>query len=172
MKRSVLSRSLRTQSLALLAATALLAPAQKLPWQTAATVKPDDQLVHFLYPQQVTLPAGKPQTVELHFRINSGLHINSHQPRQKSLIKTEMIVAEPSGVTISAVDFPPGTDYAFPADPQTKLSVYSGDFVLAMHLTTQKGNRLVQGGLRYQACDTNTCFPPRTVPVAVDVIGQ
>jgi len=154
-------------------AGALLAVGQKLPWQTSASMKPgDNQLVHFLYPQQVTLAAGKPQTIELHFRINPGLHINSHDPRQKSLIRTELIVAEPAGVNVSAVDFPPGSDYAFPLDPQTKLSVYSGDFVLKMHLTAQKGNHLVQSELRYQACDTNTCFPPRNAPVAVDVIGQ
>jgi hypothetical protein len=159
--------------IAAVVAGALLAGAQKLPWQTSASVKPgDDQLVHFLYPQQVTVPAGKPQTIEMHFRINSGLHINSHQPRQKSLIRTELIAAEPTGVKISAVDFPVGSDYAFPLDPQEKLSVYTGDFVLKMHLTAQKGNHLVQGALRYQACDTNTCFPPRNAPVAVDVIGQ
>jgi Thiol:disulfide interchange protein DsbD, N-terminal len=163
----------RAVAIAALLAGGLLAAGQKLPWQTSASVKPgDNQLVHFLYPQQVTLPAGKPQTIDLHFRINPGLHINSHDPRQKSLIRTELIEAEPNGVKISTVDFPPGSDYAFPLDPQQKLSVYSGDFVLKMHLTTQKGNHLVQGALRYQACDTNTCFPPRNVPVAVDVIGQ
>lgn len=163
----------RAVAIAALLAGTLLVSAQKLPWQTSASVKPaDNQLVHFLYPQQVTLEAGKAQTIELHFRINPGLHINSHDPRQKSLIRTELIEAEPSGVKISAVDFPAGSDYAFPLDPQTKLSVYSGDFVLKMHLTTQKGNHLVEGALRYQACDTNTCFPPRNVPVAVDVIGR
>ncbi|MFZ0632626.1 MAG: disulfide bond formation protein DsbC [Acidobacteriaceae bacterium] len=163
----------RAIAIAALLAGALLAAGQKLPWQTSASVKPgDNQLVHQLYPQQVTVPAGKPQVIELHFRINSGLHINSHEPRQKSLIRTELIAAEPSGVTISAVDFPPGSDYAFPLDPQEKLSVYTGDFVLTMHLTARKGNHLVQGALRYQACDTNTCFPPGDAPVAVDVIGQ
>jgi hypothetical protein len=163
----------RAAMIAALVAGALVAAGQKLPWQTSASVKPaDNQLVHLLFPQQVTVPAGKPQMIELHFRINSGLHINSHEPRQKSLIRTELIAAEPSGVNISAVDFPPGSDYAFPLDPQEKLSVYTGDFVLKMHLTAQKGNHLVQAALRYQACDTNTCFPPRNAPVAVDVIGQ
>ncbi|HEY1807079.1 MAG TPA: protein-disulfide reductase DsbD domain-containing protein [Acidobacteriaceae bacterium] len=163
----------RAIAIAALLTGTLLAGAQKLPWQTSASMKPaDNQLVHFLYPQQVTLAAGKVQTIELHFRINSGLHINSHEPRQKSLIKTDLIAAEPNGVKISAVDFPSGSDYAFPLDPADKLSVYTGDFVLKMHLTAQKGNHLVQGALRYQACDTNTCFPPRNAPVAVDVIGQ
>jgi hypothetical protein len=149
------------------------AAAQKLPWQT-----PDNpggsaqQLVHFLYPQQVMLPASKPGMVELHFRVNDGLHINSHAPRQKSLIRTELIEAEPEGVKIAAVDFPPGSDYAFEADPTEKLSVYSGEFVLRMHVTASRGDHLVSGALRYQACDNHTCFPPRNLPVAVDVVGK
>ncbi|MFP5227205.1 MAG: disulfide bond formation protein DsbC [Acidobacteriota bacterium] len=145
--------------------------AQKLPWETG-TNGASQQLVHYLYPQQVTLPAGKSATIEMHFRVNEGLHINSHTPLQKSLIRTELIEAEPQGINVAAVDFPPGASYAFPADPSMKLSVYSGEFVLRMHLTAQRGNHLLDGQLRYQACDNHTCFPPRKLPVAVDVIGQ
>lgn len=149
------------------------AQAQKLPWQTPGNEGGSpQQLVHFLYPQQVTLPAGKSSTIEMHFRINDGLHINSHEPRQKSLIRTELIEAEPAGVKIASVDFPPGADYAFAADPSQKLSVYSGEIVLKMHLTAQRGEHLLEGALRYQACDTNTCFPPRNLPVDIDVVGQ
>lgn len=147
--------------------------AQKLPWQTSSDEGANPpQLVRFLYPQQVTLRAGKPATIEMHFRINEGLHINSHEPRQKSLIRTELIEAEPAGVKIASVDFPTGADYAFPADPSQKLSVYNGEFVLTMHLVVQRGDHLLEGALRYQACDTNTCFPPRKLPVEIDVTGQ
>jgi hypothetical protein len=145
--------------------------AQKLPWQTSGNQN-EKQLVRFLYPQQVTVPAGKPQVIELHFRIENGLHINSHTPRQKSLIQTQLMVAQPPGIDVSGVDFPAGSDYSFPADPQQKLSVYSGEFVLKMHLTAQRGDHLLQSGLRYQACDTNTCFPPRTTPLSIDVVAH
>jgi Disulphide bond corrector protein DsbC len=147
---------------------------QKLPWQSSDSPggSSGQQLVHFLYPQQVTLTAGTPQTIELHFRIADGLHINSHTPRQKSLIRTELIIAEPVGVKIPTVDFPAGSDFAFPADPSQKLSIYSGEFVLKMHLAVQPGNHMIQGALRYQACDNSTCFPPRNAPVAVDVIAH
>jgi hypothetical protein len=156
-----------------LAICAAAACAQALPWQSSDNPGgPNQQLVHFLYPQQVTVQAGSAQTVDLHFRIANGLHINSHTPRQKSLIRTELIVAEPTGVKIATVDFPDGTDFAFPADPSQKLSIYSGEFVLKMHLTAQSGNHLVQGALRYQACDNSTCFPPRNTPVAIDVIAH
>lgn len=147
---------------------------QKLPWQSPDSPGggAQQQLVHFLYPQQVAIQAGVPQTVEMHFRIANGLHINSHTPRQKSLIRTELIAAEPAGVKIAAVDFPAGSDFAFPADPSQKLSIYSGEFVLKMHLTAQRGDHLIQGALRYQACDMSTCFPPRNAPVAIDVIAH
>jgi hypothetical protein len=152
---------------------AVAVAAQNLPWQSAEGAGSSPrQLVHFLYPQQVTVAAGKPATVEMHFRIDEGLHINSHVPRQRSLIRTELIEAEPSGVKIAAVDFPAGVDYAFPADPSQKLSVYNGEFVLTMHLTAQRGDHLLDGALRYQACDTNTCFPPRNLPVEIDVTGN
>ncbi len=146
------------------------AGAQNLPWETSGGSA--QQLVHFLYPQQVTLAAGKAGTVDLHFRISEGLHINSHTPLQKSLIRTELIEAEPQGVKVAAVDFPAGSDYAFPADPNTKLSVYSGELVLRMHLTASRGDHLISGQLRYQACDNHTCFPPRNLPVSVDVVGK
>jgi hypothetical protein len=156
-----------------LALGAAAACAQALPWQSADNPGGSgQQLVHFLYPQQVNVAAGSAQTVDLHFRIANGLHINSHTPRQKSLIRTELIVAEPVGVKIATVDFPDGTDFAFPADPSQKLSIYTGEFALKMHLTAQPGNHLIQGALRYQACDNSTCFPPRNVPVAIDVIAH
>jgi Disulphide bond corrector protein DsbC len=158
---------------AAIAIAAAAACAQALPWQSSDNPGgPNQQLVHFLYPQQATLAAGSAQIVNLHFRVANGLHINSHTPRQKSLIRTELMVVEPAGVKIAAVDFPDGTDFAFPADPSQKLSIYSGEFVLKMHVAAQPGNHLIQGVLRYQACDNSTCFPPRNAPVAIDVIAH
>lgn len=148
------------------------AAAQKLPWQTSGSTPANTPLVRFLYPQQVQVQAGKPYTVEMHFRIANGLHINSHTPLQKSLIRTDLNAPAPSGVRITAVEFPAGSSYAFPAAPSMKLSVYSGEIVVGMRIIAQRGNHLIQGSLRYQACDNNTCFPPRNVPVAVDVIAQ
>lgn len=147
--------------------------AQKLPWQTSDTASASGgQLVRFLYPQQVMVAAGKPQVIEMHFRIANGFHINSHLPLQKSLIRTDLTAPDSPGVKIVRVDFPQGSSYAFPADPSQKLSVYAGELVLRMRIIAQRGNHLIQGSLRYQACDTNTCFPPRNVPAAVDVIAQ
>ncbi len=157
---------------AALAVGGLASPAQKLPWQTSGSPAANAPMVRFLYPQQVQVQAGKPYTVQMHFRITNGLHINSHTPLQKSLIRTDLNASAPSGVQITGVQFPAGSPYAFPAAPSQKLSVYTGEIVVGMRIVAQRGNHLIQGSLRYQACDNSTCFPPRNVPVAVDVVAQ
>jgi len=146
--------------------------AQKLAWESDVQPKTGAQQVKFLYPEQVTIPAGKASLVELHFRVNDGLHINSHTPRVKSLIPTQLLVEEPEGLTLANVEFPQGVDYSPAFSPNDKLSVYTGDFVLKAYVTAQPGEHLVQGVLRYQACDANSCYPPKKAPVAVDIVAK
>jgi hypothetical protein len=149
------------------------ADAQKLAWQNDAKSNGSEhQFVQFLYPEQVTIAAGKPAVVDLHFRVNNGLHINSHTPSAKSLIATQLLVNEPSGVNVATVDFPPGAEYSPAFDPSQKLSVYTGEFVLHAHVTARAGQHLVQALLRYQACDANSCYPPRTAQVALNVVAK
>jgi hypothetical protein len=155
----------------MLAALVVSAGAQSFPWQRGSG-ETDAPAVRYEYPEQVTVAAGRSATVELHFRIREGLHINSHTPLQKSLIRTELIVMEPPGVKVAAVDFPAGSDYALKALPNEKLSVYTGEVVLQAHVNVQRGEHLVQAALRYQACDANSCYPPKKAPVAVDIIAR
>jgi hypothetical protein len=150
------------------------AASQRLPWQDkdAAAQDKDHQSVRYLFPEQITVVAGRPATVEMHFQVSDGMHVNSHTPREKNLIRTDLVVAEPLGIKIATVDFPEGSDYALAANPAEKLSVYTGDFVLVAHVTAQPGEHLVEGALRYQACDATSCYPPRKLPVAVDIIAR
>jgi hypothetical protein len=147
--------------------------AQEIPTSNNPAVsRPTNANVQYLFPEQVSITAKQPATVDLHFRVKQGMHINSHTPHVKALIPTNLVLVEGPGVKVTSVDFPPGTDFAFVFSPKDKLNIYSGDFVLRAHLTVQPGDHLLQGGLRYQACDTNSCYPPKTIPVAVDVIAK
>jgi Disulphide bond corrector protein DsbC len=149
-----------------------LAIAQNLPWETGDSADKKPQSVRFLYPEQISVTANHDSIVEMHFKVNDGLHINSHTPRIKSLIPTQLMVVEPAGLKIGPVDFPAGTDYSFAATPNDKIAVYTGEFVVKAHIKAQAGEHLIQGALRYQACDTNSCYPPRNAPVAMDVIAR
>jgi Disulphide bond corrector protein DsbC len=128
--------------------------------------------VQFLGPQQVTIPAHHAAQIDLRFRVADGLHINSHAPLEKSLIPARLAVVEEPGLNVTAVDFPPGTEYALQLAPREKLSVYTGEFILHAHVTALPGQHLLNGVLRYQACDSNACMPPHTIPVSVTVTAQ
>ncbi len=128
--------------------------------------------VEYLFPEQVTVPTGKPSPVALHFRIAPGFHINSHTPKDESLIPTTFSVSESSGVKLASASYPAGQDFTLPVDPSTKLSVYTGEFTVQARLAAERGNHLVQASLRYQACDKSACYPPKTITVPIDVIGN
>jgi hypothetical protein len=128
--------------------------------------------VEYLYPEQVTVAAGKTSEVTLHFRIAQGLHINSHQPREKELIPTTFSIPEGFGVRLDAASYPEGTEFTLPLDPETKLSVYTGEFTIQAKIVATQGNHLVEAKLRFQACDKDACMPPKTITVPIDVIGK
>ena len=68
--------------------------------------------------------------------------------------------------------YPAGTVTALAADPATRLSVYTGEFVIHARMAAAAGNHLIEGRLRYQACDSNQCMPPATAIATIDVIGS
>jgi hypothetical protein len=154
-----------------LAASGQVIKDQPLPLPDGANQRAD-AAVQFLSPDKINIPARRAAQIDLHFRVADGLHINSHAPTDKTLIPTRLAVVEVQGLNVTAVDFPPGTQYAPQFAPREKLSVYTGEFILHAHLTAQPGEHLLEGGLRYQACDANACLPPRTIPVSITVVAQ
>lgn len=139
---------------------------------TPAATPEKAQTVAYLYPEQITLPAGKPAPVALHFRVGAGLHINSHRPHDEFLIPTTFTLPEGKGVRMTDLRYPAGDDVSLPIDPKSKLNVYVGEFILDAKFVAERGEHLVEAKLRYQACDQRECMPPRTIPVAIDVIGK
>ena len=128
--------------------------------------------VEYLFPEQVTVPAGRPTPVALHFRIAPGFHINSHTPKEDFLIPTSFSIPGTAGVALKDAAYPDGTDFTLPLDPSTKLSVYTGEFAIQARIVAQRGNHLIEASLHYQACDKNACMPPKTITVPIDVIGN
>ncbi len=146
---------------------------QTFPWQSAQKAAGKGaSIVQFAGPEQISVQAGQPQEVELRFQVAPGYHINSHTPHGKTLIPTQLMITEGSGLDVTRVDFPQGTDTSFAFAPDEKLNVYMGDVVLRAHLKAKPGSQLLQGALRYQACDQNACMPPKTTAVAVSVLAK
>jgi hypothetical protein len=130
------------------------------------------EFVAFLASEPVNVAAGKAAIVPLHFRVADGMHINSHTPHLKELIPTQLAVAEIPGINVVSVDFPAGSDYSFAFSPRQKLSVYAGELVLRAHLIARPGDHPVHALLRYQACDSTSCYPPKTLSLSFEVIAK
>ncbi|MCU1308927.1 MAG: hypothetical protein JWO20_52 [Candidatus Angelobacter sp.] len=121
----------------------------------------------------VTLAPGKPGKLEIRFRVNSGYHINSNKPHSELLIPTTVQFAPSDKITVGKISYPAGEEFALKFSPTEKLDVYTGDVLVTAPVTAAKGlapgNYTLKAELRYQACNDNSCFPPKTVPMEVAV---
>lgn len=156
----------------MLALTAMTARAQFISNTPQSRIALKTDAVQYLFPEQATVVAGKASPVVLHFKVAPGLHVNSHTPSEDYLIPTSFSIPEGSGVRLLSASYPAGTAIALPADPKTKLNVYTGEFAIQARIVSTPGNHLVEAKLRYQACDQSQCMPPKTITVAIDVIGK
>lgn len=150
----------------------LIAFSQVQDTQKPARTGAKAEAVQYLYPEQLTVPAGKSTAVALHFRIRQGLHINSHAPKEEFLIATVLSIPDASGVHLESATYPPGKEFTLPVDPSTKLLVYTGEFTIQARIVAQPGDHMVEAKLRYQACDDNACLPPKTITVPIDVVAK
>jgi hypothetical protein len=159
-------------SAAVLTLGTTLALGQFIPNGAESRASDKDDAVRYVFPEQVTVQAGKSSPVELHFRIAQGLHINSHNPGNEFLIPTVFSIPDSEKVKLKAADYPNGAFVTLPFDPKNKLSVYTGEFIIQAKIMAPEGNHLLQGKLRYQACNDNQCLPPKTISVPIDVIAK
>ncbi|HVZ16330.1 MAG TPA: hypothetical protein VG897_04385 [Terriglobales bacterium] len=122
---------------------------------------------------KVAVPQGGKSKVELMFRVMPGFHINSNKPTSDLYIPTAVRLDVPTDISVGKLEYPEGELVSFPFDPDTKLSVYTGDITVKGLVMTAKstprGTYRVHGNFRYQACDNRACYPPVNLPVAFDV---
>lgn len=119
----------------------------------------------------VQVDAGKPQAVELIFRVDPGFHINSHTPKDELLIPT---VFKPGAgeVKVLGETYPAGSAFRLTIGAGETLDVYQGEFRVGLRVIAPKGASTLTGLLRYQACDNESCFPARTLAVKVALTGR
>lgn len=145
----------------LAAAVAQDSPGKKVPSVTVAPVP------------IATITRGKAGTVDLHFRVGSGFHVNSNTPKSEFLIPTTLKLDPPTDIVVGKISYPPGDEASFPFAPDEKLSVYGGDFTVGVLVRplahVLPGKYAFHGQLKYQACDNAACYPPKTLPVNFEV---
>ena len=121
----------------------------------------------------VTAERTKQTIVDLNFRVPPGYHINSNTPKSEFLIATALRLDVPTDIVLGKIEYPAGEDLTFPFSPDEKLNVYTGDFTIALTVhplhCVVPGKYMMHGVLRYQACDNSACYPPKNLPVTMEL---
>jgi DsbC/DsbD-like thiol-disulfide interchange protein len=104
--------------------------------------------------------------------IPSGYHVNSSQPLEKFLVATQLKIDAPQGIRVGPVIYPRASLRMFKFS-KTKLAVYEGRAILRFNVTVPaafKGSSAeLKAHLRYQSCNNELCFPPKSVEVKLDL---
>jgi hypothetical protein len=132
--------------------------------------QPKKQHVELLT-DSIQLAANKPQDVELRFRVEPGFHINSNKPKDELLLPT-VLKLDPGSLRIANQQYPPGSHFRLQIGDGEDLDVYQGEFRVMLRVEAPKGASTITGSLRYQACDTAACYPPKTLPVQIAVTAK
>ena len=101
-------------------------------------------------------------------KIRPGFHVNAREKSEDYLIATDLKSDLPAGFQAGEVSYPKGKleKFTFSKIP---LNVYQDTVTLKLPLTALANARLGQQHialkLRYQACSSEICLPPVTLPL-------
>jgi thiol:disulfide interchange protein len=115
---------------------------------------------------------GKSIKAALEVKLQENFHVHSNKPLDPLLIPTVLTVEPPAGLTLAGTAYPDAIMLTtkFSAEP---LAVYEERFVLGALLRASPdlapGAYTVPATLRYQACDDEKCFPPKTLKLEFTV---
>jgi hypothetical protein len=118
----------------------------------------------------VQVKPGTEQVVELRFRVDEGYHINSHKPMDDLLIPTTLKFALGT-VKVVGTEYPQGEIIKLLGNGEG-LDVYQGEFKVQLRVVAPRGFSTMTGTVRYQACDNEACFPPKTLAVRLAVTAK
>jgi Disulphide bond corrector protein DsbC. len=124
--------------------------------------------------EKVTAKRGAAVEVKTPILLKPGYHVNSNTPSESYLIPLRL-TWEPGPLQSIDVIFPKAHLEKYEFSP-TRLSVFTGDFELATKFKVaadaESGPGMALGKLRYQACNNNSCLPPKTIEIKIPVIVQ
>ena len=125
-------------------------------------------------PEKVAAKRGVTVEATIRAALKSGYHVNSNTPSEDYLIPLRL-TWESGPLEPVEVIFPKAhlEKYEFSPKP---LSVFTGDFALVTRFKVAagatSGPSMMLGKLRYQACNNNSCLPPKTIEIKLPVVLQ
>lgn len=118
---------------------------------------------------RVGSPAAKPGTVELVLTVilEKGWHVNANDPDRPYLIPTTLEIEAPATIGVESIRYPEAVVHGLAFAPGTPLRLYEGTFAIRVRMAGAAPSRF-DAKLAFQACNDETCLPPRTLPVPFD----
>jgi thioredoxin:protein disulfide reductase len=117
-----------------------------------------------------SLQAGKPAVITVELSISNPYHINSDRPLENYLIPTALELTPYPGVAFGKATFPPPAIKKLPFS-DSPMSVYEGTIKISTEITPdfnlKQKDIILQGKIRYQACDNYTCLRPVRQPFSL-----
>jgi len=125
-------------------------------------------------PPRVHAKRGQDVTAPITAELQAGFHANSNQPADEYLIPLKLTWTKGPLETVQVIYPKPQMEhFAFSQKP---VSIFSGKFEIVTKFktspTAQPGMALMNGKLRFQACNDKECLPPKTVDVQFTVDVQ
>ena len=122
-------------------------------------------------PEKLNVKRGASAEVRLKAQLQPGFHVNSNAPADEFLIPLKLTWAnQPLQSEQVTYPKPQFEKYAFSPKP---VSVFSGNFEIATRFkappNANPGLGVMTGKLRFQACNSKECLPPRTIDVRFSV---
>ncbi|HZU25402.1 MAG TPA: protein-disulfide reductase DsbD domain-containing protein [Bryobacteraceae bacterium] len=116
------------------------------------------------------LQRGQAAEQKLTLQLRPGFHVNSNKPNDEFLIPLKLTWTPNSAVEAGAVQYPaPKLENSSFSDKP--LSVYDGTFQIVTPVRAGAGAApgagVLNGKLRYQACNNRECLQPKTVDIKV-----
>ena len=148
-------RSINSWALALLA------------FSSAGTAAAQTQVLNIVPPARLTIKRAEPVTAKLQLRLREGYHVNSNTPSDEYMIPLKL-TWDAGPLEAREVIFPK-PHFEKSEFAEKPLSVFTGEFEIATKLAAKadapSGLGILNGKLRYQACNDKMCLPPKTLDV-------
>lgn len=114
---------------------------------------------------------GAPLELALTLSLDQGWHVNAHDPDRPYLIPTTLEIDPPAGgAKLVSIRYPDAVVRSLAFAPDVRLRLYDGTFTILVRLEGPRPKRL-NARLSYQACNDETCLPPRTLPVPFEDVS-
>lgn len=161
-------------SLLLLSTVVLIVSLALAPAGTSQVPNAKDVVAPAVYVSMEPATRGQGFQVAVVMKIREGFHVNAREKSAEYLIATDLKADVPAGFQSGEVSYPKGTleEFHFSKTP-VKLNVYQGTATLRMQVTALPnaplGEQQIALKLRYQACSTEVCLPPVTIPLTAKI---